>query len=301
MATVLVVDDSAVDRRFVGGILSRDGKFTVEFAEDGSQALARMRQAEPDLIVTDLQMPNRNGLDLVAAVRMHHPSVPIILMTGLGSEDLAVEALHRGASNYVPKPQLGERLLESVDEALNLAKSDKTYNELIACLRSCDFDFELENDPGLIDPLVELVQQMVSGMGLTDATGRYRVGAALKEAIHNALYRGNLEISFKEMQDTRVSLLEGKGEDLPAKRLKAPPYKDRKVRVTIAMDDEQARFVISDEGPGFDPSSIPAAGQPGSLDPDTGRGLVLMRAFFDEVTFNNRGNEVTLVKRRETA
>jgi CheY-like chemotaxis protein len=299
MATVLVVDDSAVDRKFVGGILSRDGKFKVEFAEDGSQALARMRETEPDLIVTDLQMPNRNGLELVAAVRMHHPSVPIILMTGHGSEDLAVEALHRGASNYVPKPQLGDRLLESVDEALNLAKSDKTYNELIACLNSCDFDFELENDPGLIDPLVELVQQMVAGMGLTDPTGRYRVGAALKEALLNALYRGNLEISFKEMQDTRESMLAGKGDDLFAKRRANAPYSSRKIRVHIAMNPKQATFEIRDEGRGFDPSTIPAAGQPGSLDPESGRGLVLMRAFFDEVTFQDAGRQVTLVKRRE--
>src|SRR5262245_26280470 len=72
MATILVVDDSAVDRRFVGGILSRDGKYHVEFAEDGSQALANVRQSPPDVIVTDLQMPNRNGLELVAAVRLHH-------------------------------------------------------------------------------------------------------------------------------------------------------------------------------------------------------------------------------------
>jgi CheY-like chemotaxis protein len=301
MATVLVVDDSAVDRRFVGGILSRDGRYRVDFAEDGSQALQRMRESPPDVIVTDLQMPNRNGLELVAAVRMHHPGVPIILMTGHGSEDLAVEALHRGAATYVPKPQIGERLLDSVEEALSMSRADRTHDRLISCLKQCDFDFELENDPGLIDPLVELVQQMVAGMGLTDATGRFRVGAALKEALLNAIYRGNLEISFKEMQDTRVSLLEGKGEDLPAKRLKASPHKDRKVRVVIVMDNQQARFMITDEGPGFDPSSIPAAGQPGSLDPDTGRGLVLMRAFFDEVTFNGRGNEVTLVKRRETA
>src|SRR5262245_10382711 len=300
MATVLVVDDSAVDRRFVGGILSRDGKFTVEFAEDGSQALKRMRESEPDLIVTDLQMPNRNGLELVAAVRMHHPRVPIILMTGHGSEDLAVEALHRGAANYVPKPQLGERLLESVDEALTLAKSDQTYNQLIACLKSCNFDFALTNDPLLIDPLVELVQQMVAGMRLTDATGRYRVGSGLKEALLNAIYRGNLEISFKEMQDTRESLLSGKRDDLLAKRRSAGPYKNRKVRVQISIDAEQARFVIGDEGPGFDPSTVPAAGQPGSLDPQTGRGLVLMRAFFDEVTFNNGGRELTLVKRRES-
>jgi CheY-like chemotaxis protein len=299
MATVLVVDDSAVDRRFVGGILSRDGKFTVEFAEDGSQALARMRQAEPDLIVTDLQMPNRNGLELVAAVRMHHPHVPIILMTGHGSEDLAVEALHRGAANYVPKPQLGERLLESVEEALTLSRSDETYDQLIACLRQCDFDFELGNDPGVIDPLVEMAQQMVAGMKLTDATGRFRIGAALKEALLNAMYRGNLEISFKQMQDTRVSLLEGKGENVLAKRQSSSPYKDRKVRVRISMQPEEARFVIADEGPGFDPAMVPAAGQPGSLDPESGRGLVLMRAFFDEVTYNNGGREVTLVKHRE--
>src|SRR5689334_17699278 len=155
MATVLVVDDSAVDRRFVGGILTRDGRYQVDFAEDGSQALQRMRESPPDVIVTDLQMPNRNGLELVAAVRMHHPGIPIILMTGHGSEDLAVEALHRGAANYVPKPQLGERLLESVEEALTLSRADETYDELIACLRQCDFDFELGNDPGVIDPLVE--------------------------------------------------------------------------------------------------------------------------------------------------
>src|SRR5262249_14318904 len=299
MATVLVVDDSAVDRRFVGGILSRDGKFTVEFAEDGSQALSRMREAEPDLIVTDLQMPNRNGLELVAAVRMHHPHVPIILMTGHGSEDLAVDALHRGAANYVPKPQIGERLLESVEEALTLSRADETYDQLIACLKQCDFDFELCNDPAVIEPLVEMAQQMIAGMGLTDPTGRFRIGAALKEALLNAIYRGNLEISFKQMQDTRVSLVEGKGEDVLTKRRTTAPYKDRKVRVHIAMDTNEARFVISDDGPGFDPASVPAAGQPGSLDPESGRGLVLMRAFFDEVTFNKGGREVTLVKRRE--
>lgn len=300
MATILVVDDSAVDRRFVGGILGRDGRFQVEFAEDGAQALARVREARPDVIVTDLQMPNRNGLELVAAVRMHHPGVPIILMTGHGSEDLAVEALHRGAATYVPKPQLGERLLESVEDALSLARADRTHDRLISCLQRCEFDFVLDNDPGLVDPLVDLVQQMVAGMGLTDATGRFRVGAAIKEALLNAICRGNLEISFQETQESRVSLLEGKGGDLISRRRQEPAYKERKVQVAVAMNLEEARFVIRDEGPGFDPASVPAAGQPGSLDPQTGRGLVLMRAFLDEVTFNARGNEVTLVKRRET-
>jgi CheY-like chemotaxis protein len=299
MPTVMIVDDSAVDRRFVGGLLSRDGRFQVEFAEDGTQALARMRQSAPDLIVTDLQMPNRNGLELVAAVRMHHPDVPIILMTGHGSEALAVEALQCGASNYVPKPQLGERLLESVEEALSLVRADRTYERLISCLKQCEFDFELDSDPGLIDPLVDLIQQMVAGMGLTDATGRFRIGAAVKEALLNAIYRGNLEVSFQQMQDTRVALLEGGKDDLIGQRRSQSPYRERKVRVAVSLDGQQSRFTIRDEGPGFDPSQIRQAGEPGSLDPESGRGLVLMRAFMDEVQFGDRGNEVTLVKRRE--
>jgi len=301
MPRVLVVDDSAVDRRFVGGLLAKGGRYEVEFAEDGAQALALMRKEPPDLIVTDLQMPNRNGLELVAAVRMHHPGIPVILMTGHGSESLAVEALQRGASGYVPKGQLGELLLDSVDEALSMSRADRTYERLISCLKKCTFSFELDNDPALIDPLVDLVQQMVAGMRLTDATGRFRIGAALKEALLNAVCRGNLEISFNEMQASRVSLIEGKGEDLVQQRRQATPYCNRKVSVDVVIDTHEAHFVIRDQGPGFNPTSLPPAGQPGSLDPEAGRGLVLMRAFMDEVSFNQRGNEVTMIKRREKA
>src|SRR5262249_53388833 len=159
---------------------------------------------------------------------------------------------------------------------------DRTYERLIACLEQCEFEFELDSDPSLVDPLVDLIQQMVAGMKLSDATGRFRIGAALKEAVLNAIYRGNLEISFKEMQDTRVSLVAGKGENIVARRRAEPPYKDRKLHISIQIDPQQAKFVVRDEGPGFDPSQVPAAGQPGSLDPESGRGLVLMRAFLDE-------------------
>jgi CheY-like chemotaxis protein len=299
MAKILVVDDSAVDRRFVGGLLKRQADYAVDFAEDGSDALTKIRQSEPDVIVTDLQMPNRNGLELVAAVRMHHPGIPVILMTGHGSEGLAVEALHRGAAGYVPKPQLAERLLDAVGEALSLAKADHTYERLISCLDRCEFDFELDNDPALVDPLVDLVQQMVAGMRLTDATGRFRIGAAVKEALLNAIYRGNLELSFKELPDVREGVPSGAAAALVEQRRAAAPYADRRVVVQVRINLQEARLVIRDAGPGFDALAAPHPGQPGSLDAQVGRGLVLMRAFMDQVQFNDRGNEVTLVKRRE--
>ena len=300
MSSILVVDDSSVDRRFVGGLLERSGNFEVTFAEDGQQALDKLKDMRPDIVLTDMQMPGRGGLELVAAVRIRHPGLPVILMTGQGSEALAVEALQRGAANYIPKVQLGDRLVNTIDETLAMVRADRTYERLIACLRNCQFAFELDNDPALIDPLVDLVQQMISGMTLTDATGRFRVGSALKEALLNAMYRGNLEISFQQMQDTRESLLlTGKRDDICKQRRQEEPYSTRRVRVSVSINADRIEIVVADEGPGFDPSTARAAKSVEKLDPDLGRGLLIMRSFMDEVRFNDRGNEVTLVKHRE--
>src|SRR6186713_834064 len=106
MTKILVVDDSAVDRRLIGGLLQRNGQHDVEFAEDVEGALKYLCQQIPDLIVTDLHMPDRSGLELVAAVRLDYPGVPVILVTGQGHESLAAEALHHGAAGYVPKTLL---------------------------------------------------------------------------------------------------------------------------------------------------------------------------------------------------
>jgi CheY-like chemotaxis protein len=298
MAKILVVDDSAVDRRFVGGLLQRDFNYLVEFAEDGVDALAKIRQAAPDIIVTDLQMPNRNGLELVSAVRMHHSNIPVILMTGHGSEGLAVEALQRGAAGYVPKPQLGEYLLDAVAQALTLAQADKTYERLISCLHECELDFEFGNYPELVDALVDLIQQMAAGMGLTDATGRFRLGAAIKEAVQNAIYRGNLDLSYVEAIDVRGGLCDELMQVVLERRMQ-PPFCDRQVLVQVRMNTQEARFVVRDSGKGFQVARQAPAATPAALESSGGRGMVLMRAFMDEVTYNDQGNEVTLVMRRE--
>ena len=93
MPTVLVVDDSAVDRRLVKGLLSKGTDIQVELAASGEEALERVSQSPPALIVTDLVMPGISGLELVARVVESHPEIPVILMTGKGSEETAVLAL----------------------------------------------------------------------------------------------------------------------------------------------------------------------------------------------------------------
>ena len=300
MTKILVVDDSAVDRRLIAGLLQRNSDHQILFAEDVGSALVFLREQIPDLIVTDLHMPAQSGLELVAAVRLDFPGVPVILVTGQGRESLAAEALHHGAAGYVPKALLAERLLEAVNETLSLARGDKTYERLITCLRRCEFRFQLQNELALIEPLVDLVQQMVGGMALTDPTGRFRIGAAIREGLLNAVVRGNLELSSTDIRDSHA--VQGNGE-LSAKvmdRAQQAPYADRSVNVQVDVLVDRVEIVIRDEGPGFAwQAALASARDATVLGQHSKRGHVLMQAFMDEVSYNEAGNELRLVKRAD--
>lgn len=291
MPTVLIVDDTAVDRRLAGGLLEKESELEVKYAEDGEQALKVLEQDLPSLVVTDLQMPGVDGLALVTRINERYPSLPVVLMTAHGSEEIAAQALARGAASYVPKSELAHSLLETVLHILAMSESDQRYRQLIECSTKTEFEFELNNDVTHIEPLVDLVQQVIASMGLFDANGRVRVGVALEHALLNAMYRGNLELS---------------GEEFPAldqqavfNRLAQSPFRDRKVFVRIQVTRGAAHFSIRDEGPGFDVSTIPESGDPDSFREGVGRGLVLISTFMDEVQFNDKGSEITMIKRRD--
>lgn len=298
MPKILIVDDSEVDRRIVGGLLEKIGGVELQFAKNGREAITCLRQSTPDLVLTDLQMPERDGLELVRAIRLHYAQVPVVLMTAHGSDALAIQALEEGAVGYVAKSQLGARLVESVEEVLALARADRTYERLIGCLRRHVFQFSLDNDPALLDPLVDLVQQILSGIGLCDANRRFRVGAALKAALVNALFRGNLELSVEQLDSARDGDLHGPELEVVDVRRRQSPYRDRRIAVDATISPAEATFVVRDEGPGFDWQATLAHAPAESIESGSGRGLVLIRAFIDEVKFNPRGNEITLVVRR---
>src|SRR5690242_9206547 len=115
-ATILVVDDSATERHLAGNLLQKAHGLSVTFASDGREALLAIARNAPDAVLTDMQMPNMDGLSLVQAVRTQHPAIPVVLMTAHGSEDLAVQALQRGAASYVPKRQLSRELLTTIEK-----------------------------------------------------------------------------------------------------------------------------------------------------------------------------------------
>ncbi len=293
MPNILVVDDSVVDRRMVGGLLEKDADLSVRYASNGDEALAAMREAVPSLVVTDLIMPKVDGLALVAAVRTRHPLVPVILMTSKGNEEVAVQALQHGAASYVPKSALAKNLLETVHSVLAAARPAQTQARLLGCMTDSGCAFALDNDCTLIPPLVAYLQDCTARLGLCDESERIRVGIALEEALANALYHGNLEVSSQ--------LREGNEETyyaLVSAHRQQRPYRDRRIRVEARLTRDEASFVVRDEGPGFDHTTLPDPTDPANLEKISGRGVLLMRTFMDDLAYNEAGNEVTMIKRR---
>lgn len=293
MTTILVVDDSAVDRRIVGGLLAKVTDWEVVFAVDGRDALGKMDGAPVDLVVTDLIMPEMDGLELVSEVKQRSPFVPVIIITSKGNEEIAVKALQTGAASYAPKNTLARSLVQTIQKILSVAGQQRDEARLIGCLTGSQYSFELENDSSLIPPLIGYLQEGATRIGLCDETERIRVGVALDEALVNALFHGNLEIS----SDLRDSDFEAYCK-LVNTRKHLTPYGQRRIHVEATFTAEEGRFLICDEGPGFDPTSLPDPTDPANLEKLGGRGILLMRTFMDDVTFNTSGNEVTLVKKR---
>ena len=293
MAAVLVIDDSVVDRSLVGGLLDKDPSLTVSFATNGLAGLEQFAVAAPDLVITDLMMPEMDGLQFVAAVREKHPLVPVILMTSRGNEEIAAQALHAGAASYVPKRKLGMQLLDTVHQVLAVSGRQRGYQRLMGCIVHSRQEFILGNDSSLFGPLVTYLQENATHLGLGDASERTRLGVALEEALANALYHGNLEInsSLREEDDRAYySLIESRRQE--------EPYRNRRIHVEAELSRDEARFLIRDEGRGFDPSGLPDPTDPSNLERASGRGILLMRTFMDDVSYNERGNEVRLYKRR---
>jgi CheY-like chemotaxis protein/anti-sigma regulatory factor (Ser/Thr protein kinase) len=302
MATVLVVDDSAVDRHQAGSLLETPsgvancgcgGRLTVVYASDGREALAAIEHALPDLVVADLRMPGMDGLELVEVIKAQHPSLPVILMTAYGSEDIALLALQRGAAGYVPKRRLAPNLAETVASVLELNQAKRGHQRVLACLAATESRFVLENDESLLPHLIAHLRGLLGEMKLCDENQQLRVCVALREALINAMHHGNLEVRSSLLEEDNKSYL-----DLLAERRRQSPYQDRRVHVTVKQTSAEAAYSVRDEGPGFDPGALPDPRDPGNLDKLSGRGILLIRTFMDDVRHNESGTEITMIKRR---
>jgi two-component system phosphate regulon sensor histidine kinase PhoR len=139
---ILVADDNPEMRQAIEETILNPAGYTVRSVGDGMSALSLAHELEPDVIITDHLMPSLTGIELIRRLNIEKPHIPVILITGEGSEDLAIEAMRSGASDYITKPFKAEQLLAAVGRVLS---SSQRWKEM---MRAEGEAIETEDDLG---------------------------------------------------------------------------------------------------------------------------------------------------------
>jgi hypothetical protein len=185
-------------------------------------------------------------------------------------------------------------LRDGADESFAARVDDPAQQRLFARLVRTESHFLLDNDLSIVPPLLGHLRDNLVRMNLCNELGLVRVSVALGEALMKAIVVGNLEIDpcLREADPHAFQAL------IEVRR-REKPYRDRRVHVVAKELLHEARYVIRHEGPGFYPVTLLGADDPRAFELVGVRSMVLVRTFMDEVSHDETGNEVTLVKRRD--
>jgi DNA-binding NtrC family response regulator len=151
-ARLLVVDDEDNQRTMLASILERAG-YDVVVAEDGERALALLERQEFDCVLTDQRMPSVSGLDLLDRVQRTRARTPVVLMTAYGTVSAAVEAMKRGAADYLAKPFQKDELLLVLDKAIRQRRLEDEVDTLRVALGE---RYRLDSIVGASEPMQQV-------------------------------------------------------------------------------------------------------------------------------------------------
>lgn len=182
--TILIIDDEKNIREGLAAALEMEG-YTVALAADGKQGLARMVKGDIDLVITDLRMPEVSGEQVLAKVAAENPGVPVIVLTGHGSIDSAVEAMRNGAYDFLTKPLNLDQLILIVKRALESRELAIKHRELLEQLNSRKSFESIIGKSAEMQKIFATVRKAADSKASVLITGESGVG---KELIANALH-----------------------------------------------------------------------------------------------------------------
>ncbi|HYP07160.1 MAG TPA: sigma-54 dependent transcriptional regulator [Bryobacteraceae bacterium] len=233
---ILVVDDEADIRESLEVLLEMEG-YSVELAVDGGDGLRKLGSARYDMVLLDLMMPDRNGMDVLADIRTRDQETPIIMLTAYGSVEVAVNAIKAGASDYFSKPWDNEKLL--IDIATMIAKN-RLERENTHLKRALKQRYSFPNIVGKSERMLrvlDLVSQVAPSRSTILLTGETGTG---KEVIAKAIHSNSprADRSF-------VAVNSG---SLPAELLESTLFGHVKGAFTSAYASQKGYFEIADGG-----------------------------------------------------
>ncbi|WP_053219567.1 response regulator [Virgibacillus senegalensis] len=119
MANILVVDDAKFIRVTLAGILEQGGHTVIGEAENGEQAVNVYKRLSPDLVTMDITMPEKNGMDALEEIKAYDSQAKVIMCSAMGQQKLVVQAIEKGAKDFIVKPFDENRVLEAVNRVLS--------------------------------------------------------------------------------------------------------------------------------------------------------------------------------------
>jgi DNA-binding NtrC family response regulator len=205
---ILIVDDESNARAALSEILREDG-FATETAADGFKALGKLDEFVPDVILTDLKMPGLDGIAFMEKARVSAPGAVFVVMTAFGTISSAVDAMKKGAENYLLKPLDPEALSAVVERAMEKARLVQETRRLRERLRERNvFSHIVSADPKM-HAVLELVAQVGPSKASVLVTGESGTGKELiAEAIHAASPRAKAPFVRLHCAALSESLLE---------------------------------------------------------------------------------------------
>jgi DNA-binding NtrC family response regulator len=132
--TILIIDDEAAIRESLEALLSLEG-YRVDTAIDGELGLERIGQQAYDLVLLDLALPGRNGIEILGSIRERNPELPVIMLTAYGTVNNVIDAIRGGAQNFVQKPWDNEKLLADIRSAIARYRAEEENVQLKRALK----------------------------------------------------------------------------------------------------------------------------------------------------------------------
>ena len=175
MSNILIIDDEKAIRKTLSEILSYEG-YKIEEAGDGEEGLRRFRDRTFDVVLCDIKMPKLDGIEFLEKVRESNPDVPVIMISGHGNIDTAVEAVKKGAYDYIAKPPDLNRLLITIRNAMdktNLVAETKVLKRKVSKVD------EMIGESGPIQKIRETIEKVAPTEARILVTGENGVGKEL--------------------------------------------------------------------------------------------------------------------------
>jgi two-component system, NtrC family, nitrogen regulation response regulator NtrX len=235
MSKILIIEDEAAIRRVLSKILSEENDtYIVEDAEDGVVGLEKIKNNDYDLVLCDIKMPRMDGVEVLEAVKKIKPEIPMVMISGHGDMETAIQTMRLGAFDYISKPPDLNRLLNTVRNALD-RKQLVVENKILKKKVSKNYEMIGESEP------INRIKLMIDKVAQTEArvliTGPNGTG---KELVAHQLHEKSQRASFP--------LIEVNCAAIPSELIESELFGHVKGAFTSAVKDRAGKFEAADKG-----------------------------------------------------